>query len=32
VIPVEAAVVLRDLTEYDAAFGVDLSGGIEVAS
>lgn len=32
VLPVEAAVVLRDLADYDAAFGVDLSVNIEVAS
>jgi len=36
VIPVEAAVALRDLAEYDSAFGVDLGvergGCIEVAS
>jgi hypothetical protein len=31
VIPVEAAVVLRDLAEYDTAFGVDLSVDIEAA-
>lgn len=30
-LPVEAAVVLRDLADYDAAFGVDLSMDIEVA-
>ena len=32
VLPVEAAVVLRDLADYDAAFGVDLDVDIEVAS
>lgn len=32
VIPGETAVVLRDLAEYDSAFGVDLSVDIEVAS
>jgi len=31
-IPGEAAVVLRDLAEYDSAFGVDLSVEIEAAS
>jgi transposase len=31
-IPTEAAVVLRDLAEYDSAFGVDLDVDIEVAS
>jgi transposase len=30
-LPVEAVVVLRDLADYDAAFGVDLSMDIEVA-
>ena len=32
VLPVEAAVVLRDLADYDTAFGVDLDVDIEVAS
>jgi len=31
-LPVEATVVLRDLADYDAAFGVDIAAGIEVAS
>ena len=32
VLPVEAAVVLRDLADYDAAFGVDLDVNTEVGS
>jgi len=31
-VPVEAVVVLRDLADYDTAFGVDLDVDIEVAS
>jgi len=27
-VPVETAVVLRDLTDYDIAFGVDIDGQV----